>query len=383
MLNWDELDGLERQLKAAIIALNNSNMTNVTLVEAIDDAELWPEPFDSLPPIAPASSTLDSLLAQVPLLICAIASEIGFRFEGVGTVFWDRLSNALGLQITTPQRQMIGDTFGKLATCYKLVRPSESAFSTHFSIISWPIANALLPLDLVGPVTRLMARAPVAALPAPRRRTVPGRQTNFASLRAWASAAEGARLADWLRLEDPSARVLTAVLTENRGAALPENSYKRLLEAIETESEAFFATRSALLRARTSKAPAPIEQSLGRLSATHDHRSGVRLFVSWPALPAALFEEARAGRDRPDGVHGSGVLVVCSILTRHSAPVPSLSAYRRHLPTIALLMLMPRRSSATAATSPQRSRHEQSTGRKICCLTLMRTAPKRNSASTS
>jgi len=148
-LKWGEVDELERQLKAAVIALNKMKIANVTLVEAIDYATLWPEPFDSLPPIAPASSTLDSLLARVPLLVCAIASEIGFRFEGVGTVFWARLSDALGLPITTSQRQTIGDIFDTLATRYKLVRPSESAFSTHFSIISWPIANALLPLDLV------------------------------------------------------------------------------------------------------------------------------------------------------------------------------------------------------------------------------------------
>ncbi len=98
------------------------------------------------------------------------------------------------------QRAQIGDAFAALAAKYKISQPSESAFSSHFSIISWPIANALLPIDLVGSIGRLMTRAPVAALPGP------GRAANFASLRAWASAAEGARLADWLRFEGPSER---------------------------------------------------------------------------------------------------------------------------------------------------------------------------------
>jgi len=293
MLKWGELDELERQLKAAVLALQKRKIFDITLVEAIDYAELWSEPFENLLPFAPSSANLDSLLTRSPLLVCAIASEIGFRFEGVGTVFWAKFGDALGLPITTAQRQKVGDTFQMLASRYNLARPSESAFSTHFSIISWPIANALLPLDLVGPVTRLIARAPVVAMPAP------GRSTNFASLRAWASAAEGARLADWLRLEEPSARVLTAVLTENRGAALSLTSYTRLRDAIAAEPEAFFAARSALLRLRLAKSPAFAEQSLGRLSIMRDP-SGVRMFVSWPALPAALFEDAR-GRARSAG----------------------------------------------------------------------------------
>ncbi len=293
MLKWGELDELERQLKAAVLALQKRKIVDITLVEAIDHAELWPVSFENLLPFAPSSANLDSLLTRSPLLVCAIASEIGFRFEGVGTVFWAKFGDALGLPITTMQRQKVGDTFEMLASRYNLARPSESAFSTHFSIISWPIANALLPLDLVGPVTRMVARAPVVAMP------VLGRSTNFASLRAWASAAEGARLADWLRLEEPSARVLTAVLTENRGAALPLTSYTRLRDAIATEPEAFFAARSALLRLRLAKSPAFAEQSLGRLSIMRDPL-GVRMFVSWPALPAALFEDAR-GRARSAG----------------------------------------------------------------------------------
>jgi hypothetical protein len=78
-----------------------------------------------------------------------------------------------------------------------------------------------------------MARAPVTALPGPSR------AINLPSLRAWASAAEGARLADWVRLEAPTIRVLTALLTENRGGGLSQANYTRLRDAIATEPEAF------------------------------------------------------------------------------------------------------------------------------------------------
>ena len=225
MLNLAEIDALERQLKASIVALNKKKISDVTLVEAIDDALLWPEAFDSMAPIA-SSHNLDNLISRAPLLVCAIAAEIGFRFEGVGTVFWAKFSDALGLPVTMPQRQRIAETFEAQAKRYGLSRPSESAFSSHFSIIAWPIANALLPVDLVGPVGRLMARAPVAALPGP------GRTTNFPNLRAWASAAEGARLTDWLRFEAPSARVLAALLQTIAGPWSP----KRAMRACATPS---------------------------------------------------------------------------------------------------------------------------------------------------
>ena len=212
MLTLGGIDTLERQLKAAIVARNKRGDAGVTIIEAIDEAALWPEPFDSLAPLAPNVS-IEQIGSRAPGFICAVAAEIGFRFEGVGTVFWAKFSDALGLSITMAHRQRIAETFEAQAARYSLSRPSESAFSSHFSIIAWPIANALLPVDLVGPVSRLMARAPIAALPGP------GHSINFPSLRAWASAAEGARLADWLRFEAPTTRVLTALLTENRDRA--------------------------------------------------------------------------------------------------------------------------------------------------------------------
>ena len=286
MLSLAEIDSLERQLKASIVGLNKKKVADVALIEAVDDATLWPQAFDSLAPIAPWHD-LENLIARAPLFICAVAAEIGFRFEGVGTVFWAKFSDALGLTITMAHRQRIAETFEAHAARYSLSRPTESAFSSHFSIIAWPIANALLPVDLVGPVSRLMARAPIAALPGP------GRSINFPSLRAWASAAEGARLADWLRFEAPTTRVLTALLTENRGSVLPAASYTRLRDAIAVDPEAFFATRTARIRARSAKPHIAAEQILGRLSLSRD-ATGVHIFASWPALPPSLYDEARS-----------------------------------------------------------------------------------------
>lgn len=285
MPTLSEIDAYERRLRLATIALNKRKVAGVTLIEAVDEAELWPNAFEAQQPFFPGSS-VGSLLERAPLYLCAIASEIGFRFEGVGTEYWNKLATALGVPITMSERARFGNAFAALAGKYALSRPTDSAFSTHFSIISWPIANALLPLDLLGPVTRMLARAPATALPGP------GRPINFPSLRAWASAAEGARLIDWLRFEAASERVLTALLTENRSGGILATSYARLHDAVTRSSEAFFATRAARQRARRAKIATIAQQSLGRLTLTRD-AAGLRLYVSWPALPADLADQAR------------------------------------------------------------------------------------------
>jgi hypothetical protein len=80
---------------------------------------------------------------------------------------------------------------------------------------------------------------------------------------------------------------------DNRQSALSQTSYARLRDAIATSSEAFFAARAARRRVRAVKPGVPNEQSLGRLALSLD-ASGVRMFATWPALPPALFDEARA-----------------------------------------------------------------------------------------
>lgn len=280
-----EIDDYERQLRLAVIALHKRRVAGITLIEAIDEAKLWSDDFNKRQPLLVGLS-VGRLLERAPLYLCAIASEIGFRFEGVGTEYWNKLATAFGVPITMTERAHFGEAFATLARKYSLAQPVTSSFSSHFSIISWPIANALLPLDLVGPVTRMLARGPAAALPGN------GRPINFLSLRAWASAAEGARLIDWLRFEAAAERVISALLSENRNGVISAVSYARLHDAVMRSPEAFFATRAAHQRARRAKAGAAPQQSLGRLTLTRD-AAGPKLYISWPPLPTELADEAR------------------------------------------------------------------------------------------
>src|SRR5262249_38879040 len=135
-LTWGELSQIETRLRVAILSLNKRNISGVTMIEAVDEAAVWPQGGDDLE-IKGAGSGRDSLIARVPILICAIASEIGFAYEGVGTIFWAHFDSVIGDAASLVQRQNIAEMFRVQAGRYGLSHPSQSAFSEHFSIIAW------------------------------------------------------------------------------------------------------------------------------------------------------------------------------------------------------------------------------------------------------
>lgn len=285
MVSPSDITAIEKRLSEAFAQRRKNRAGDATLIEIIDEFEIWPVPFNQLGPIDKDNS-FDHLFRRAPNLICAVAAETGFRFEGVGTEFWAKFEGYLGQAVSTSQRQMIGAKFSELASTYSLIRPADSQFTEHFSIIAWPIANALLPIDLVAPVTRLLARAPVGSLPSA------GGSPDFSSMRAWASATEGARLLDWLRIEVSATKVLASILENNANAALPNATYYRLQEAIQNSSEAYFAKRAAQSRARGSS-KTKTSDSQGQLMVSLVGGTG-SLFVTWPALSPAVLDKARA-----------------------------------------------------------------------------------------
>jgi hypothetical protein len=169
-LNGGEIGLLEARLRAAVVSLNKRNVIGVTMIEVVDEADVWPQGIGEVN-LTDAGFNVDFLFERTPLLICAIAAEIGFAYEGVGTIFWSHFDQVIGFTTSLAQRQRVAEVYRAMAERYGLSYPSHSAFSEHFSIIAWPIANALLPSDLVGPASRLLARAPVGALPGTGRST--------------------------------------------------------------------------------------------------------------------------------------------------------------------------------------------------------------------
>jgi hypothetical protein len=109
-LTWGDLSQIETHLRAAVLSLNKRNISGVTMIEAVDEAAVWPQGLGDLD-LKGAGIGLDSLIARVPLLICAIASEIGFAYEGVGTIFWAHFDAVIGIVANLVQRQNIAEIF--------------------------------------------------------------------------------------------------------------------------------------------------------------------------------------------------------------------------------------------------------------------------------
>ena len=271
--------GLEAQVRSRAEAVGD----RVTLLEAVYDPQSAPERLE-LSQLALFRLGPGEAVRRFPLLLGAVATEVGYDYEGVGTEFWPRFETAVQAKLDMADRRAIGGAFRSLQQRLPLVEPVESAFNDVFSIIAWPLVHALMPRELAPAVSRLLARAPMRALP---RRATAG---DFGALRAWASAAEGRRLTDWLKLEGPTARVLAALLDRNGAGRLTAPVFARLSDAFRAD----WASFSALEGAR-AKALAPVRQggaADGRLSLRVDGTRAV-LSVSWPPLPAALEAAAR------------------------------------------------------------------------------------------
>ena len=144
------LTSLERGLKAQLIKQANKKSGRlVALIEVIDEARLWDDALVDLPPLL-AAVQFDTLMERFPLVGCAAAAEVGHRFEGIGTVFWARLEGLLGSAIPFGQRRLLATAYATVAKDFALQEPSNSGFANQFSIIAWPIANALMPYEMAG-----------------------------------------------------------------------------------------------------------------------------------------------------------------------------------------------------------------------------------------
>lgn len=280
------LTSLERGLKAQLIKQANKKAGRVvTLIEVIDEAGLWKDALVDLPPLL-AAVQFETLMERFPIVGCAAAAEIGCQFEGIGTVFWAKLEGLLVSAIPFGQRRLLATAYANIAKDFALQEPSNSGFANQFSIIAWPIANALMPYEMAGPIGRLLARGPQLG-------ATLGRRTDLSPLRTWAQAWEGARLTDWLQAEGPSSRVLQALLNDNARFAVPSASYARIDAAFKHHASATIALRAARRRKpETANQPARSAEH-GQLTLDR-HGNELFLSVSWPALPQSNAERVCA-----------------------------------------------------------------------------------------
>lgn len=258
---------------------------STSLIEVVDEAGLWADPFADLPSVI-AGLTFEQLMTDFPALGCAAAAEVGFRFEGVGTVFWAKFEEMIGQPISLSRRHLLADAYETLARRFPIQRPAETGFNENFSIIAWPIANALMPTEIAAPLARLLARGPSW------NGSITARRTDLSALRAWARSWEGIRLSEWLQNEALAGRVVTALLGDNAKGDLNEASFRRVQGAYAHQSEAFYALRLAKRRRQPDATKSSGDVDLGQLSLRR-HGSQFAFTVTWTPLPQSLLDGAR------------------------------------------------------------------------------------------
>jgi len=88
----------------------------------------------------------------LPLLI--VATESGYAYQGNGTDYWPLLENSLDFTFDFHQRRVVSEYFSYCKSQFNCVEPPETDWARSFCHIAWPIANAVLPLDMRLPFAK-------------------------------------------------------------------------------------------------------------------------------------------------------------------------------------------------------------------------------------
>jgi hypothetical protein len=94
---------------------------------------------------------------QLPLLVAA--TEVAYKYQGNGTEYWPLLSTELKFSFNNNERTIVRELFKNFKNQFNGPAPPDTEWSRNFNIICWPIANAILPLDMRLPFSEAMAAA--------------------------------------------------------------------------------------------------------------------------------------------------------------------------------------------------------------------------------
>lgn len=85
----------------------------------------------------------------LPLLV--VATETGYSYEGNGTDYWPLLATSLAFDFDFHQRRIMSEYFAQCRSTFNCIAPPNTDWARSFCHIAWPIANAVLPLDMRFP----------------------------------------------------------------------------------------------------------------------------------------------------------------------------------------------------------------------------------------
>jgi hypothetical protein len=244
------------------------------------------------------SSTWKS--SYLPLLVAA--TEVAYRYEGNGTEYWPMLEEKLDCGFSMFERGVLQDLFELFHKEYNGPLPPDTEWSRQFSIICWPIANALLPLDMRLPFSEALANTAFGIEGASDDRIkqrLSGIQVAYSST----------RYRNWLATENIAADFARYFLLSKRPATVLPATMQRIETDMVADRQVRLALRNAKIRygsigSHNGKAKAKKQKKKFGHLRLRETAGGLKLEATIPPIGVGdarewLERNTRNGRWRP------------------------------------------------------------------------------------
>ncbi len=267
--------------------------------------------------------------SYLPLIV--IATEVGYRYRGIGTDFWPVLSQELGTEAGPAFRSGLSRLFELGHERFRLAQPGESPWELHFPHISWPIGNSVVPLEIQPQLADALRRAVRAGVAADDTERL------LEYLRALSAGHASRRFENWLLQRDVALEVMRRLLAPESVGWLSEKFLLRVDRDIRKDWGALRAITEA--RKTVARRTARLTQiAASRYVLALRDGEPRHLGIRGPTLPAYLRDEViaalRIHGDRiraVDGIHAISLrafLAGGEIVLKNIAPFP-ISPLRR------------------------------------------------------
>ena len=218
----------------------------------------------------------------LPLL--AVTAEVGYRYRGTGTDFWPVVEHDLHLIAGGGFRSALVRLFELGHREFGIAKPGNSAWERHFPLIAWPIANALVPLELQPQLARALRQALRAGISGNDPEALHQYLVQIAVGQA------SRRFENWLQQTDTASEVMRRLLYPASDGWLSGDVLDRIDRDLRKDAGASQAIHEARrITERKSKSFASVPPA--RYVLALRGRSPTHLLVRGPVLPAEVRHE--------------------------------------------------------------------------------------------
>nr|WP_314464343.1 hypothetical protein [uncultured Novosphingobium sp.] len=229
--------------------------------------------------------------SYLPLL--AVTAEVGYRYRGTGTDFWPVVEQDLHFIAGNGFRSALVRLFELGHREFGIAKPGGSAWERHFPLIAWPIANALVPLELQAQLARALRQALRAGISGNDPEAL------YQHLVEIAFGQASRRFENWLQQTDTASEVMRRLLYPASDGWLSGEILERIDRDLRKDASASRAIQEAR-RITERKARNTASVPSARYVLALKERLPTHLLVRGPVLPADVRGEV-AGLLRAPG----------------------------------------------------------------------------------